>query len=93
MLKRIISELRRVLKMDGALILTINCYNKACKIWRYIIELLNIGDKAHTYSFTVNDVFMQLKGQEFIITNCLLRLGTLGEVSKAWNIEWRFEEK
>ncbi|MBL7196684.1 MAG: class I SAM-dependent methyltransferase [Candidatus Omnitrophica bacterium] len=58
---KVLSEINRVLKEEGVLYLTLNCYIPLVKYHRIIKELLGAGDKGHPYSFSIKDVGRLIK--------------------------------
>lgn len=53
---RVLSEIRRVLKRQGVLFLTVNCHRLFPKYYNSMKELFGRGETTHLYIFSVKDV-------------------------------------
>lgn len=80
--ERMLKEIHRVLKKDGLLILTVDCYGPFSQLRRKINEKLGRGGAPHPYTFTFWQVQKLLRKSKFHMRLSCSGVGILGKYVK-----------
>jgi len=76
--QKVIDEIKRVLKNNGFLFLTVDCHQPFSKKYRKMKEFFKKGDKLHPYSFSIKDVVGLIKKAELTSIFIQQGIGDLG---------------
>lgn len=74
----VLKEIKRALKTQGFLFLTVDCHQPLLKRYRKIKEIFKKGDKLHPFSFSVKDVKNLIKKADLQIISVQRGLGDIG---------------
>ena len=76
--KKVLSEIKRVLKKSGKVYLFVDCHNFLLKKYRDFRETLGFGDPAYPYTFTLKDIKYELRNSGFKIIYWMEGIGDQG---------------
>lgn len=74
----VLKDIKRVLKNQGFLFLTVDCHQPFLKRYREIKEIFKKGDKLHPFSFSVRDVKNLIKKAGLQIISAQRGIGDIG---------------
>lgn len=80
--RKVLSEIRRVLKKNGFLFLTVDCYQPLLKYYIKLKESCGMGDELHPYSFSVKDIMKLIRKSGLQTLFVYKGVGNLGKYTR-----------